>query len=125
MDKQVLVVKREAEEIAHLMKSIPVELYFASNPNEAVAVMKALTEPFDLILVGAVFEDSRCLGNAFVQGPDFVRNIRKSGIATKILMFSVFEEENKIGIAAGANGSLKPNYDEEMKQKLLEELVGA
>lgn len=120
--KKVLVVKREAELIAPLLRGIPVEFHFASNPREAIDVMKTLGGPFDLILMGAIFEDTH-RREAAVQGPGFVRKIRESGIATKILMFSCFDEENNAGIAAGANGALKPNYDEEMKQKLLDTLI--
>lgn len=120
--KKVLIVKREAEGIKSLLRGTPIEFHYASNPGEAVEVMKTLGTPFDLILMGAVFDDSR-RGEATVQGPAFVRKIRESGITTKILMFSCFNEENNAGIAAGANGVLEPNYDEEMKQKLLDALI--
>lgn len=70
--KKVLVVKREAELIAPLLRGIPVEFHFASNPREAIDVMKTLGGPFDLILMGAIFEDTH-RREAAVQGPGFVR----------------------------------------------------
>lgn len=112
---KVMLIDDDYPLVEWMFEDVSVEFYFAENEEEAMLLISE--NDFDVILMDGNLREAH--------GHEVVSRMRKDGIMTKIIMFSSEDEQNNLGIKAGANDVLnkKDFYkyceNDELEEKLL------
>ena len=93
---KVLLIDDDCQMMRPCFRNLNAEMFFAESEKDGLRLLQE--QGFDAILMDGHLCTERT-------GVDIVRDLRQSGLETKIIMFSSKDETNAEGIAAGANAS--------------------
>lgn len=93
---KVLLIDDDYPLVDWMFGDVSAEFFFAENEEEAMSLISE--NDFDAILMDGNLQEAH--------GHEVVSRMREKGIMTKIVMFSSEDEQNDLGIKAGANAVL-------------------